>query len=200
VSLDEHRAKFKPMHLHAPNQSRLKMAKISTGEFAMTILEGMFAEDFEDEDEGENGKERGTNIDEVRLQRVWGLYLHNTYAFIYRCGLLVIVVRFLSRLLVIQSDLALLCPDIGGGSGTHRFRFLSLYHPSQYRPSRSEEARIPLRWMIRECFKMDSRILFRLDRLQTVNLDPNTLYPEVSHRPEALPLTTLPLRKCTSSL
>jgi len=53
-------------------------------------------------------------------------------------------------------------------------------------------ARIPLRWMIRECFKTNTGILFRLDLLKTVNLDPKTLDPTVSRRPEALPLTTLP--------
>ena len=57
---------------------------------------------------------------------------------------------------------------------------------------RTSLARIPLRWMIRECFKADTGILFRLERLKTVNLDPNTLYPKVLPRPEALPLTTLP--------
>jgi len=46
--------------------------------------------------------------------------------------------------------------------------------------------------MIRECFKTGSGILFRADRLKTVYLDPNTLYPEVSVRPEARPLTALP--------
>ena len=53
-------------------------------------------------------------------------------------------------------------------------------------------ARIPLRWMIRECFKTNTGILFRLDLLKTVNLDPKTLDPTVSPRPQALPLTTLP--------
>jgi hypothetical protein len=53
-------------------------------------------------------------------------------------------------------------------------------------------ARIPLRWMIRECFKTNTGILFRLDLLKTVNLDAKTLHPTVSLRPVALPLTTLP--------
>ena len=58
-------------------------------------------------------------------------------------------------------------------------------------------ARIPLRWMIRECFRMDSGILFHLDKLKTINLDPNTLVdpkthdPKVLPRPEALSRTTL---------
>jgi len=51
--------------------------------------------------------------------------------------------------------------------------------------------------MIRECFKRNSGILFRVDRLKIVHLDPNTLYsdtlyPAVPTRPDALPLTALP--------
>jgi len=53
-------------------------------------------------------------------------------------------------------------------------------------------ARIPLRWMIRECFKMHSGLLFHLDQLKSVNLDPKTLDPTVLRRPEALPLIMLP--------
>jgi len=92
VALDEHRAKFKPDHWHAPDQSRPKMAKIPTGEFAMMmIFEGVFAQNVKMRREG---KERTTDIDEVRLQRVWGLTF-KTDAFVYRCGLLGdIVVRF----------------------------------------------------------------------------------------------------------
>ena len=52
-------------------------------------------------------------------------------------------------------------------------------------------ARIPLRWMIRECFRMNSGILFLFDQLKAVNLNQNALHPEVKDRPEALPLTTL---------
>lgn len=66
VSLDEHRAKFKPVHWHAPNQNHPKTSKTPTGEFPKTNYEGIFAEHLEDE-KGVEGKERGTDIDEVRL-------------------------------------------------------------------------------------------------------------------------------------
>jgi len=56
----------------------------------MKDLERLFVED----EAREVGKKRETDIDEVPLQRVWGL-VFNTDAFICRCGLLdVIVVRF----------------------------------------------------------------------------------------------------------
>jgi hypothetical protein len=49
-------------------------------------------------------------------------------------------------------------------------------------------ARIPLRWMIRECFKTKSGIMFDAAKLREVGLDPDRLYPEVSKRPERLPV------------
>lgn len=47
-------------------------------------------------------------------------------------------------------------------------------------------ARIPLRWMIRECFKTNSGILFHTDGLRRVGLDPAALYPVVLPRPPPL--------------
>ncbi|KIY43685.1 hypothetical protein FISHEDRAFT_53643 [Fistulina hepatica ATCC 64428] len=47
-------------------------------------------------------------------------------------------------------------------------------------------ARIPLRWMIRECFKTNSNVIFHSDRLGEVGLDPSTLYPSVLARPPPL--------------
>lgn len=58
--------------------------------------------------------------------------------------------------------------DVGGGSvdnGTPR----SL-------------ARIPLRWMIRECFRMKTGIQFEADRLYDLGIDPHTVYPKVVRR------------------
>jgi uncharacterized protein (DUF2235 family) len=58
-------------------------------------------------------------------------------------------------------------------------------------------ARIPLRWMIRECFKSKTGILFHIDGLKGVNLDPACLYPEVLTRPPALALNTAIPDQCT---
>ncbi|KAH0586678.1 hypothetical protein H2248_007895 [Termitomyces sp. 'cryptogamus'] len=48
-------------------------------------------------------------------------------------------------------------------------------------------ARIPLRWMIRECFKADTGIMFMSESLKTLGLDPASLYPYVQKRPPPLP-------------
>ncbi|KAJ8096302.1 hypothetical protein PM082_011457 [Marasmius tenuissimus] len=65
--------------------------------------------------------------------------------------------------------------DVGGGSVTN--------------DTKTNLARIPLRWMIRECFKTDTGIMFHSDLLEELGLDPNSLYPEVLPRPPALPIT-----------
>ncbi|KAF7797946.1 hypothetical protein EIP86_009153 [Pleurotus ostreatoroseus] len=44
-------------------------------------------------------------------------------------------------------------------------------------------ARIPLRWMIRECFLANTGIRFHTDLLRNVGLDPASLYPVVRPRP-----------------
>jgi hypothetical protein len=49
-------------------------------------------------------------------------------------------------------------------------------------------ARIPLRWMIRECFKSKTGILFHVDGIKHSGIDPNCLYPEVLARPPPLPI------------
>ncbi|KAF8883579.1 hypothetical protein BD779DRAFT_829377 [Infundibulicybe gibba] len=49
-------------------------------------------------------------------------------------------------------------------------------------------ARIPLRWMIRECFKTHSGILFNTEGLRNVGLSPGDLFPKIRPRPPALPV------------
>jgi hypothetical protein len=44
-------------------------------------------------------------------------------------------------------------------------------------------ARIALRWMIRECFKTETGIMFTSEGLRSVGLDPASLYPQVLPRP-----------------
>ena len=62
--------------------------------------------------------------------------------------------------------------DIGGGSVSNM--------------TRHSLARISLRWMIRECFKTKSGILFNYHALSKIGLDPSTLHPVVTPRPCAL--------------
>ncbi|KAJ7490759.1 hypothetical protein FB451DRAFT_1124330 [Mycena latifolia] len=59
-------------------------------------------------------------------------------------------------------------------------------------------ARIPLRWMIRECFKTNSGIMFSSDGLRSLGLDPSTLYPHVVSRPPALSVGTARIRPIPS--
>jgi hypothetical protein len=48
-------------------------------------------------------------------------------------------------------------------------------------------ARISLRWMIRECFKTKTGILFEVDKLWDLGLNPNSLWPIVApSRPRSL--------------
>lgn len=49
-------------------------------------------------------------------------------------------------------------------------------------------ARIPLRWMIRECFKTKTGIMFHSDLLEEVGLDAGRLWPDVLPRPPPLPV------------
>ena len=64
--------------------------------------------------------------------------------------------------------------DVGGGSVSNK--------------TRSSLARISLRWMIRECFKTDTGILFNSHSLAKIGLDPSTLHPFIVRRPVALPV------------
>lgn len=59
--------------------------------------------------------------------------------------------------------------DVGGGSVSNK--------------TRHSLARISLRWMIRECFKTNTGIMFDAERLKNVGLDPQTLHPFVTPRP-----------------
>ncbi|KIM79385.1 hypothetical protein PILCRDRAFT_823653 [Piloderma croceum F 1598] len=47
-------------------------------------------------------------------------------------------------------------------------------------------AQVPLRWMVRQCFLAKTGIMFYTDRLRTIGLDPDTLYPHVLPRPPPL--------------
>lgn len=46
--------------------------------------------------------------------------------------------------------------------------------------------RISLRWMVRECFRMNTGIQFQAEKPRCIGLDPASLYPEVKERPRPL--------------
>lgn len=50
--------------------------------------------------------------------------------------------------------------------------------------TRNALARIPLRWMVRQCFLADTGIMFNSQLLAQIGLDPGTLYPHVLTRPD----------------
>ncbi|KAF8066486.1 hypothetical protein FPV67DRAFT_1781048 [Lyophyllum atratum] len=60
-------------------------------------------------------------------------------------------------------------------------------------------ARITLRWMIRECFKSETGIMFTTEGLRGAGLDPASLYPYVQKRPPPLPVTGLQLQQIPSA-
>jgi len=60
--------------------------------------------------------------------------------------------------------------------------------------TRHSLARIPLRWMVRECFKTNTGIMFCSVRLREIGLDPSTLYPHVKPRPPPLAITDHKIR------
>lgn len=60
--------------------------------------------------------------------------------------------------------------DVGGGAVKNEVR--------------NNLARISLRWMIRECFKLHTGIMFHRDSFKIAGIDPCTLWPRVKDRPE----------------
>ncbi|KAJ3741442.1 hypothetical protein DFH05DRAFT_1506115 [Lentinula detonsa] len=56
-------------------------------------------------------------------------------------------------------------------------------------------ARVPLRWMIRECFRTNTGILFHSEGLRSLGLNPDSLWPEVKPRPDPLPVTSAHIRR-----
>jgi hypothetical protein len=67
--------------------------------------------------------------------------------------------------------------DVGGGSVVNG--------------TRNALARIPLRWMIRQCFLVKTGIMFHTAYFKEIGLDINMLYPEVRPRPPPLQLSDL---------
>ncbi|KAH7913511.1 hypothetical protein BJ138DRAFT_1002147 [Hygrophoropsis aurantiaca] len=62
--------------------------------------------------------------------------------------------------------------DVGGGSVPNG--------------TRHSLARIPLRWMIRQCFMANTGILFYHDMFERIGMDPDSLHPHIKQRPPPL--------------
>ena len=52
--------------------------------------------------------------------------------------------------------------------------------------ARNALARIPLRWMVRQCFLAETGIMFDAKLLPEIGLDPSTLFPKVLPRPDLI--------------
>ncbi|KZP04656.1 hypothetical protein FIBSPDRAFT_923299 [Athelia psychrophila] len=65
--------------------------------------------------------------------------------------------------------------DVGGGSVANG--------------TRHSLARIPLRWMIRQCFILKTGLLFHSTKFKEVGIDPATIYPHVLERPPPIQYT-----------
>lgn len=63
---------------------------------------------------------------------------------------------------------------------------------------RNKLARIPLRWMIRQCFLLNTGIIFHVELLKKIGLDPTSLYPVVKPRPP--PISSIPNVSSSASL
>lgn len=74
--------------------------------------------------------------------------------------------------------------DVGGGSVNNK--------------TRNSLARISLRWMVRECFKTNTGMMFHSHRLRDIGLDPTTLFPFVTPRPSPLPVGSATVAKVTT--
>jgi len=83
-----------------------------------------------------------------------------------KCGLLDVIAVGTPNWMGYTTDRA---ADVGGGSVRNG--------------TRNSLARIPLRWMIRECFKLNVGILFHRDMFKQIGMDPASLYPHVQARP-----------------
>jgi hypothetical protein len=55
--------------------------------------------------------------------------------------------------------------------------------------TRNSLAHIPLRWMIRQCFILQTGILFHKEMMKTTGIDPDTLWPVVLPRPPMMTTT-----------
>lgn len=61
-------------------------------------------------------------------------------------------------------------------------------------------ARIPLRWMIRECFKAKTGIMFHANGLRKLGIDPTSVYPDVEPRLPRLPADDALIQRIPKSI
>ncbi|KAF8079272.1 hypothetical protein FPV67DRAFT_1691876 [Lyophyllum atratum] len=71
--------------------------------------------------------------------------------------------------------------DVGGGAVRNEIR--------------NSLARIPLRWMVRQCFILKTGILFHKEMFKAIGMDPDSVYPVVRQRPPPVTALSAPHNK-----
>jgi hypothetical protein len=74
--------------------------------------------------------------------------------------------------------------DFGFTNISHRYLRADVGGGAVKNETRNALARIPLRWMVRQCFLARTGIMFDSQLLAKIGMDPATLYPHVVPRPD----------------
>ncbi|KAF7300028.1 DUF2235 domain-containing protein [Mycena kentingensis (nom. inval.)] len=187
VSLDERRAKFKPNLWNRPDAvERLLGAAEAGARRVIEDVEEVADRVFGKVDEHIHGSEHGHPKGELRANKHEGEHGHEHDKGKHKESehdkhrkAQMNLERKYSGDAVVETDIEEVwfagchC-DVGGGSVEN--------------DTPSSLARIPLRWMVRECFKTNTGIVFITSGLREIGLDPDALYPIVQPRPAALPV------------
>ena len=153
LALDEHRVRFKPNFFNRPTQEEISLG-LKWGEAPRKV---------------DHKPHRGKTLRELERQYAHGGKHETDVKEVWfagcHCG------KYSSAVCALPSDLPQLpgLQDVGGGAVKNEMR--------------NNLARISLRWMIRECFKLNTGILFSRDTFARVGLDYTTLWPVVKDRP-----------------
>ena len=178
LALDEHRTNFKANQYH----------KSSREEANRGITDQTLA--------AEGVKVKDTDVKEVRVRScyllgLWRIMLGLVFWMPFWLYRFYIYLIWLISLINFGSPLA----DVGGGSGTflgHPPYFWIQFHHFMFdlvaNGIKPCLARISLRWMIRECFKTNTGILFNTGGMKEIALDPASLSDKALTRPPAIPI------------
>ncbi|KAJ7062233.1 hypothetical protein C8F01DRAFT_1368863 [Mycena amicta] len=158
ISLDERRAKFKPNLWNRPNEAE-QMLGVGQPIEGSAVAHN-HGHDHDHDHEHEHAPE-DIELDDHEKKRRAQMRMERKYS---RGGIQPTDIE--------EVWFAGCHCDVGGGSVDN--------------DTPSNLARIPLRWMIRECFKTNSGIMFESAGLRSIGIDPDSLYPVVKPRPPAL--------------
>ncbi|KZT73241.1 hypothetical protein DAEQUDRAFT_762176 [Daedalea quercina L-15889] len=176
LSLDEHRAKFKANHYQWPTADELSRG-VLPGEMPKAGQRGAAKKDARSRPSLGSNKRLSSKEEEEHEQAFSAQDAHNGKTDVLEvwfpgchCGASSppppLVSADARRLLILAPT------DVGGGSVSNT--------------SRHNLARIPLRWMIRECFRTDTGVRFHAQLLRNIGLDPAALLADPCARAPAV--------------